>query len=288
MGSQPVKLGPLESVGEAEFSRSSSSLGGMKVALSGCLGEIPLVVLTMHIGPLLSSAELLSLCVAQPKLWDYGPEIAGWLAFLQHGLDRSSVTHIKQLTELEGIPKSRFFDFASPSFLKDEHVRLLRGSLLAYPIYVGSTHDAITTAINPPACGDAWEVTVELQRGCYQATVVGWRNPFHGILDLWLDDQLVSGSSGLDCFSPETAELHRFPPIEIEIQQTGWHTWCFETSRSHGMSQQYWMCLEEFRVDRIGSPASDRDLPPVAMESPKPPTPPRRPTTSKALRSMQQ
>lgn len=268
-----MKQGLLHSMEEAKFGRSNSLLGSVKAGHTGCLSEIPFVVLTMHIGPFLSSSELFSFCMAQTALWDYGPEIAGWLASLQHGLDRLAVKHIRQLRDLEGMPKSCFLDFASPCFLKDHNVQLLSGSLLAYPIYVGSTHYAITTAVNPPACGDAWAVTVELQKGRYRATVVGWRNPFHGILDLWLDDQIVSGSSGLDCYSPETAQRHTFPAIELEIEQSGRHTWRFETSRSNTISQQYWMCLEEFRIECISRPdpvAAPVSLEPCELRRPRP------------------
>lgn len=229
------------------------------------LSEVPLVLFAMHIGPCLAARELPVLCAAQPLLWDSLALFAGWLAVLQHGREAASVDRIKQLIELERMPKACLFDFSAPEFLKESQVQLIRGSQLAYPIFVGSTHYALTTAVNPPARGDAWSVSVELQKGRYRATVVAWRNPFHGILDLWLGDRLVSGAGGLDCYSTATAERHTFPALEVEIPTTGWHTWTFEVSRSQ-QPERYWMCMEEFRVEPVGAP-----------ERPAAPQPPRRP-----------
>lgn len=229
---------------------------GGKTCADASLTEIPLVVLTMHIGPFLKSTDLLTLCATQSVLWANGKLFAGWLAALQHGVDASAVNHIKELMQLEGVPDACFLDFTSAYFLKEFNVQLLCGSQMAYPIFVGSTYDAITTAVNPPARGDSWTVSVDLQKGRYHVTLVAWRNPFHGILDLWLDDRLISGH-GLDCYSTETAERHSFRAIEIEIERTGRHIWRFETSRSYKQSGHYWMCLEELRIEPVGVSLSD-------------------------------
>jgi hypothetical protein len=219
------------------------------------LSSLPLVVLQMHIGSFLTSRELFAFCFAQRAFWRDVGMFVGWLAALQHGVDAFSITNIGSLILLDTVPTACFFDFSKPSFLQDCHVKLVTGSRLAYPIFVGSIPHVVTTAVNPPACGDAWTISVQLQRGRYRIKVSGWRNPFHGILDLWLDDVLVSGSAGLDCYSPETAELHIFPLIEVEITWTGMHVWRFETSRCRTQSNQYWICLQEFSAERI---ANDR------------------------------
>lgn len=237
----------------SDLSVSGASCCSMQAAphfwLLRGFNAIPLAVVALRLGPFLTSYELSILCALQRTIWNEVALMARCVAASQHGIVAEGITKVRHLAMLESVRRSCHFDFSSPDFLKDSHVQLVRGSSLAYPIFVGNEPTAVTTAVNPPASGDAWAITVDLQRGWYRVKVAVWRNPFHGILDLWFDDSLISGLNGLDCYSAEFVESHTFPTIEIEIKSTGVHVWRFETRHSNENPHRQWMCLQNFSAE---------------------------------------
>ena len=75
-------------------------------------------------------------------------------------------------------------------------MRVEQGSALCTTL-VGSCGDLITLSQVPPHCGDAWSADVALQQGIYELAVLGWLNPSHGVLDLFLDGEALTPNSGL-------------------------------------------------------------------------------------------
>lgn len=190
---------------------------------AGTVSEVPMVVFTMHLGPVLTPQELFTLCAAHSSLWYNTEAFVGWLAAAQHGCDKDAVANFRQLRELEQTPRLYVLNFSSPKFLVESGVFL----------------------------------TSTLQRGRYRVSITGWQNPNLNSLGLWLDDVRVTDPSGLKGYSHEATERHAFPAFEVDIQKTGKHVWRFETNYRQRHSQNSWMSLAEFRVECVG-PAEAR------------------------------
>ena len=93
----------------------------------------------------------------------------------------------------------------------------------------------------PPAPGDAFCLPVRLRAGLYTVSLHGWRNPHHGILDLWLDGERLTS---LDWCGART-EKHRYQ-LQASVPHTGEHTLYCCTERSSAdqcLRARYWMCL---------------------------------------------
>ena len=114
---------------------------------------------------------------------------------------------------------------------------------------VGSLAHLVTEAQNPPACGDEWSLDVELKKGTYSLEISGWRNPAHGVLDMFLDGVRVTPTNGFDWCSPRTVE-HVYRAAGINVSWTGVHHVLGRCSRSKAepsRRSRYWMCLSRIR-----------------------------------------
>ena len=159
----------------------------------------------------------------------------------QHGIVDGAVT-ISGLRMLEQMPESRSIDLRRRSGR-----RVLSGNHLS-PICVGGLEWIRTKAQFPPSQGDAWELDVSLQRGCYTLTVAGWVNPSHGILHLSVD------SSPLDvidwCAARTGKQTAR---TSLLLPWTGTHRMVARvdgTSADPLRSNGYWMCLRHISFRR--------------------------------------
>lgn len=213
------------------------------------LGGLPLSLIAAHLAAQLEADELARLAACAPGLSREAAVLASRLAAMQHGLSPGAVRDLRHLGELHATPSSFRLDLSSADFQRRPGVRLVRGARFVHPIYVGRIHEHISTAVEPPAKGDAWQASAALRRGRYRVSVSGWRNPYHGILDLSLDGEVISGSEGLDWFGLGAAEPHTARHIDVFVPCTGAHTWLFETKRCNELTRNaYWMCLWEFSV----------------------------------------
>jgi len=148
----------------------------------------------------------------------------------------------------EGLP---YIDFTDSTFQALPQVRVTCGAKWSHPIFVGSKAGVTTTAMSPPAQGDAFEIRTALDEGQYLVIVSGWRNPHHGVLDLSFDGKRLSPEGGLDWYGVGSAMRHTYPPMALEVGSAGQHTWRFETRRKNRMAHNYWMCLESLRVEKL-------------------------------------
>ncbi len=123
-----------------------------------------------------------------------------------------------------------------------------RGSAFCRTL-VGSIAHLVALAQNPPACGDEWSLDVELKKGTYSLEIYGWRNPAHGVLDLYLDGVTVTEAGGFDWCGPRTTE-HVCRATGIAVRWTGIHRLVGRTCRSNaepGRRTRYWMCLSRIK-----------------------------------------
>lgn len=206
-------------------------------------------LITNHLAAQLEANELAMLLACAPGLSRESADLASQLAAVQHGLCPRAVRDLRHLGELHATPSSFRLDLGSAGFQRLPGVRLVRGARFVHPIYVGRIHERVTTAVDPPAKGDAWQASAPLRRGRYRVSVSGWLNPYHGILDLSLDGEVISGPEGLDWFGLGAAEPHTARHIDVFVPRTGSHTWLFETKRCNELTRNaYWMCIREFSV----------------------------------------
>uniref|UniRef100_A0A7S0FK16 Uncharacterized protein n=1 Tax=Pyrodinium bahamense TaxID=73915 RepID=A0A7S0FK16_9DINO len=215
------------------------------------LTDLPATVLSERVAPLLEPEELAGICCSQAAWAHEAALLVSEFAVSRHGTKPRQVTRFADLWRLEAVASTGTLNFSSPDFLLESGAELLRGSSFEFPIYVGRAIDKVTTAVNPPACGDTFEVPMQLQRGRYLVSVSGWCNPYHGILDLMLDGVLVSGPEGLDWCGEQT-EHRCFAPFAVEVEWTGSHRWRFTTSRKNEKSGKgFWLCLQWLQVDPV-------------------------------------
>lgn len=216
------------------------------------IGEVPVDVLAKHVAVLLTARELATLCMARPSWWQAVAQLIRELAAAQHGVHPVEISCLRDLRCLEEAPRSSSIHFAAPKFASASGVRLLSGSHLEYPIYVGGDPKMVTTAMNPPAAGDTFEVPMKLRRGRYRIVISGWRNPYHGVLDIFLDGRPISSPQGLDWGGAATMPHSFAIPEDVEVERTGLHFWRFETSRTHAVrGNGFWICLDRLWVEPV-------------------------------------
>jgi len=221
-------------------------------------------VLAQHVVVLLSARELAALCITRRSWWQDVAQFTGELAMAQHGVHPAEISCLRDLCCLEEAPCSSSIHFAASKFVSASGVRVLSGTHLEYPIYVGGDPKMVTTAMNPPQTGDAFEVPMKLRRGCYRVVISGWRNPYHGVLDVFLDGQPISSPQGLDWGGGVTMPHSFTIPDNVEVGRTGLHTWRFETSRTKALrGNGYWICLDRLWVEPVASAKPVGDSGPV-------------------------
>ena len=107
----------------------------------------------------------------------------------------------------------------------------------------------------PPAAGDEWFLRVALRAGQYSINVRGWCNPWHGVLDLYLDGIRIT-ADGLDWYGARTEKYaHRLRRVRVAF--TGEHTLrgCVARSNANASPRsQYWMCLKTIAFDAEEQP----------------------------------
>ena len=139
----------------------------------------------------------------------------------------------------------------SLDFRQRDAVRVEQGSALCSTM-VGGEEDLITLAQLPPRRGDAWSADVALQRGIYSLKIAGWRNPYHGVLDLFLDGKPVTPADGFDWSGPCTAPASH--EAEVAIKWTGVHQLLGKTNRSKASRRRhkrFWMCLKSLTITPV-------------------------------------
>jgi hypothetical protein len=113
---------------------------------------------------------------------------------------------------------------------------------------------------------------VPLRRGRYRLEVAGWRNPHHGILDITVDNKVISPAEGLDWYAETSTSAYTFPSMFFEVEATGNHILRGETSRCHSgaLGAKYWICLETLRILPADepSPVAEETAPSVRLPAP--------------------
>jgi len=188
------------------------------------------------VAAMLRSRDVALLCATSSRHRRAAASLVRMAVRAQHGVDGATIADMRAL---ENIPSSSYVDLRAPGSLTVE-----RGSAFGIT-YVGSLPLVVTQAQSPPACGDEWSLSVMLRRGRYTLEVRGWLNPFHGILDLFLDGVRVTPAGGFDWCGPRTAR-HFFRTAAIDVKWSGEHRLVGLTSQSNAepyRSRMYWMCV---------------------------------------------
>lgn len=217
------------------------------------LATLPEGLLVCHVSPIATSKELGRLCLTSTAACQLETQFARMVALKQHGLFAklpwpSSLAELHHT--LDAVQDRVSFEFTRP---------YMAGALCPEPregtpfgpqfmlVDVGGGRTGYrTVAACPPAQGDSWSLVVELRRGFYRLVVSGWRNPHHGILDIFFDNEVLSPSEGLDWYAESATTPYTFPPIMFQVETTGTHILRGITDRCHSnaLGAKYWMCLE--------------------------------------------
>ena len=186
----------------------------------------------------ITARDMACLCLASPRLRRGVPGLVRLAMEARHGLWIAG-NATRDLHFLDKTPTTLSLDFR-----QRDAVRVEQGSALCSTM-VGGEEDLITLAQLPPRRGDAWSADVALQRGIYSLKIAGWRNPYHGVLDFFLDGKPVTPADGFDWSGPCTAPASH--EAEIAIKWTGVHQLLGKTSRSkvsRRRHKRFWMCLK--------------------------------------------
>ena len=200
-------------------------------------------------GACLPAADLARLCATCSASRLAAPKFAK-AALGRHGLTSGSLA---LLCQLEQIPERTTVDLKRAGARK-----VIAGSRLC-SVLVGSLSHLRTLAQCPPERGDEWTFQVMLRRGMYNFDVRGWRNPAHGVLDLFIDGAQVAA---LDFLGSRTVR-HRYRVV-VEVACSGPHTVVGRTCRSNAeptRSTRYWVCLSSLSFAKTclrGSPAPQK------------------------------
>jgi len=269
------------SVCEAAVEATSASKATQPSEIVASLDLLPSSVWAEELGPLLQAvdvARLLPACRATSR-----PSVSAALvdAIAQgaHGAARGEIASLRSLHALDATPGVARADFESPAFLAHgacgSPPRVVSGAQLAYPMFVGGNWDKATTAMNPPAKGDAFELLMHMRRGRHTVKLSGWLNPYHGVLSVSLNGKVVGSAEGFDwsCTSGGcelNTEEHTFPCFEVEVDRTGPSVWRFEVVDAQ-KPEGYFMCLRhlEARCLSSGADMGDACVPGGAHAAPR-------------------
>ena len=200
-------------------------------------------------GACLPAADLARLCATCSASHLATPRLAK-AALGRHGLTSGCLA---LLCQLEQIPEKTTVD------LKRIGARAVIAGSKFCSVLVGSLPHLMTVAQCPPERGDEWTFQVMLRKGMYNVKVRGWRNPAHGVLDLFIDGAQVAE---LDFFGSRTVR-HSYRII-VEVAYSGPHTIVGRTCRSNAeptRSTRYWVCLSSLSFAKKclrGSPAPQK------------------------------
>ena len=225
----------------------SSALSPPRVAMASlCRADFLLLpVVSEHAMVMLSARDIARLCVTSSRFHRASACLVRGAMEAQHALVIVGGT-IGDLRALENTPSACSVDLRHVDARRVEH-----GSVFCR-IYVGRCAHLVTEAQDPPAGGDSWSLRVELKKGNYSLSVFGWRNPAHGILDLFCDGVRVTPASGFDWCGPHTA-CHVFRTAAIHVKWTGTHHLIGTTSRTNADGRRrtrYWMCLSRLKFEQ--------------------------------------
>lgn len=243
------------------------------------LTTLPDFLLVWHISPVSTSKELARLCLTSHASCRLERQFARVVAATQHGFfndayggdsDDESSHRPFSLSELyhtlDSVQDRASFEFTRP---------YMAGALCPEPregdpygpafmlVDVGGGSTGFrTVAACPPARGDSWSLVVELRRGSYRLVVSGWRNPHHGILDIFFDNEVVSPSSGLDWYAEAATTAYTYPAMLLQVHTTGTHFLRGTTDRCHAdaLGAKYWMCLESLRIVPVDEAEPEPEL----------------------------
>ena len=182
-------------------------------------------------GACLPAADLARLCATCSASRLAAPKFTK-AALGRHGLTSGCLA---LLCQLEQIPEKTTVD------LKRVGARAVVAGSKLCSVLVGGLPHLRTVAQSPPERGDEWAFEVELRKGMYNVKVRGWRNPAHGVLDLFIDGAQVAE---LDFFGNRTVR-HSYKII-VKVAYSGQHTVVGRTCRSNAettRSTRYWVCL---------------------------------------------
>lgn len=208
-----------------------------------------------HIALFSTSRELARFCFTSRVALQLEGMVACIVARAQHGILNwdESITLREVYKTLDGLGDRDYFDFTEQSMitrLNDDWPSDVMNKPNFCKIDVGGHRTGYQTiAACPPSQGDSWRLLVPLRRGRYKLLVSGWRNPYHGKLDISLDGDSLSPVDGLDWYAIGTSP-YTFPPMVFEVQRSGTHELRGETSRCNqsALGSKYWMCLKSIRI----------------------------------------
>ena len=206
-------------------------------------------VVSEHIASLLCARDIGRLSAAGTQYGRALAELVRRAMREQHGMF-IDVGSLVDLHALENVQSE-----CSVDLRRADARRVENGSALC-SIHVGSMARVITRAQCPPASGDSWSLDVALRKGVYSLRVSGWRNPAHGILDVFLDGVRVTPLGGFDwCRSRTTKQVCWAKGIRV--RWTGVHRLVGKTSRTsadHSRTTRYWMCLRRIELKSEAGP----------------------------------
>jgi len=184
-------------------------------------------------GEVACARDIARLCGASRQLRGAASAYVRAAAEAQHGLTMIGGT-VGKLRALEDVPSSCVLDFQTPSSRTVVH-----GSPLD-EVDVGGLPHLTTFAQIPPAEDDEWTCAVQLRRGAYLLRLEGWRNPHHGVLDLYFGATHVAS---FDFWGEHTKAATL--TAELRAECTGVHHIRGKTSSTSAgrRHRSHWVCL---------------------------------------------
>ena len=215
-------------------------------SLSRAMASFLLQPAVSDVATLLCARDLARMCETSSQCRRAAARLVRTATEAQHGLAINGGT----VADLHALEKTQTTAFIS--LQKTGARKIVHGAELC-EILVGSNLHLITEAQDPPRCGDSWSLCVGLKKGRYTLQLRGWKNPAHGILDLFVDNVRATLAGGLNWYAPSTIE-HVFR-MTVDVKWTGVHHILGRTSRSDAerhRQSRYWMCLKT--IEFVDSP----------------------------------
>jgi len=212
-----------------------------------------------NLATLLGAQDLSRLCAVSSALWRSASHFSARGAEEHHGM-RILGGRLADLYTLQCLPSSARFSFRLDDGDNDNPIDervVLKGRPFCR-IRVGGT--SFFVRAQSPAQGNRWSIPILLQRGDYSVNITGWRNPYQGILDLFLDGARITDMQGIDWSTHRGATLMYTAILPVvKLSWTGAHQLMGEVFRTNSMQVEsidpmnaYWMCLQSLHFVRHG------------------------------------